>query len=76
MTPLNVPCPTKYMLTGNPTSPNKVAEEVILLVLSFLSGKDKIGGQLRKNYSATIMNPGFHVQHIYLVVQHQNEVQS
>ena len=48
MTPLNVPCPKKYCITGNSTSPNNAMGEVILLALSFLAYKEKIGGAIHK----------------------------
>ena len=48
MTPLNVPCPTKYFITGNLTSPNNEMGEVILLALSFLTYIEKIGGTIHK----------------------------
>ena len=46
--PLNIPCPTKSSLTGNRTSRDKVTGEVMLLVLSLLPDKDKIGGTIHK----------------------------
>ena len=48
MTPLNVPCPTKYFITGNPTSPNNAMGEVIFLAFSFLAYKEKMGGTIHK----------------------------
>ena len=49
ITPLNILCPTKYFVTGNPTYPNKAVREVMVLVLSFLPDKDKIGGTIHKD---------------------------
>ena len=49
MTPLNVPCPTKSILTRDLTSPNKASGELMLLVFSFLPDKDKIWRTIHKN---------------------------
>ena len=48
MTPLNMKCQTKSVVTGKQTSPNKVAGEVIFLILSFLLDKNKTGGIIHK----------------------------